>query len=590
MDLASQKALIIAVEDAGKWTGNMNETLQQHLGKLAREQHRLSGHFVVVNNYIAEDIKLGQKREVGRAYYDAFSDRMLYTDVEADIGCEFIDVLLDSDEHLRPDQRPNGRIYTAEDAEKDANSTTRDAFLGAVVGNDAYFFNTQYKSLWRVNAETHRITAKYYTTTQFKDADIKMSTVSQQGDLLSMAINPINQEGRGVEEIKYLIHKDTMVLSSVIGNSDMFRRIHGMEKLSLTELVGGSETRTMIVIEKLAGQTLVLPSIADLVTVLCKDESGDQFCCWLRTSDDTIIRANVQPRINDLVLTTSSHKQHGREVFYFYSIKEEAVYCQQGPGHVNDSQAKQNKIPDLAKLFSVLGEVFAATKDGRILRLFVDGSLLLEAVTEHWVVAKHPEWWLQLPSSLDGKMATSIAVLGVHDSKNAVVPIWYLDGKVVIASSKLHGKQLQFMGFNGDGQAAWLFDRGSGLLYRQPLSTSGAMAAIVNSEGKLINEGDHEIPEAEAMLGGERLKDPVTVDGSLRVTTESGVVLVVDGHSGMANLVAVDSAWQSSHEKEDLDHLAEIWPHDIFLMSLCCKAILMRIRCPDGTTSLLGKP
>lgn len=552
VDLASQKALILS-EDAGKWTGN-NETLQQHLGKLARE-HRLSEHFVVVNNYIAEE--KGHKREVGRAYYDAFSDRMLYTDVEADIGCEFIDVLPDSDEPLRS-ELPNGRVYTAADAEKDANAT-RDAFLGAVVGNDAYFFNTQYKSLWRVNAETHQITAKYFTSTQFEDADIQMSAVSQHGDLLSMAIRPINQSGRGVEEIMHLIHKDSMVLSSVIGNSDMFRRIRVMERLSLSELVGARETPgTMITLEKLAGQALVLPSIAELVTVLCKDENGDQFCCWLRTSDDTIIRANVQPLINDLILTTSSHKEHGREVFYFYSIKEEAVYCQQGPGHVNDSQAKQIKIPGLAKLFSVLGEVFAATKDGCILRLLVDGSLYLEAVNEHWL-AQHPKWWLELPT-LDGKMATSIAVMGVQDSKNRVVPIWYQDGKVVIASSKLHGKQLQFMGLNGDGQAAWLFDRENGLLYRQPLSTSGVMGAMVNSEGKLINEGDHEIPEAEAMLGGERLKDPATVDGSLRVTTESGVVLVVGGHSGMASLVAVDSAWQSSHEKEDLNNLANNWP------------------------------
>ncbi|KAH9304400.1 hypothetical protein KI387_008804, partial [Taxus chinensis] len=151
VDFASQQALIQS-EDASKWT-NENETIQQHLQKLLQE-NRVSAHFVVVNNYIAEHD--GQQRQVGRAYYDVSCDRMLYTDVEVDIGCEFMEVPLGSDGHLGEDH-PTGRLYTKVDADQDA-VTTHAAFLGAVAGNDAYFFNTQSKALWLVNAETHRIT------------------------------------------------------------------------------------------------------------------------------------------------------------------------------------------------------------------------------------------------------------------------------------------------------------------------------------------------------------------------------------------------------------------------------------------------
>ncbi|KAH9316714.1 hypothetical protein KI387_025341, partial [Taxus chinensis] len=286
VDFASQQALIQS-EDANKWT-NKNETIQQHLHKLAQE-NKVSAHFVAVNNYIAEHN--GQQRQVGRAYYDVSCDQMLYTDVELDIGCEFMEVPLGSDGHLGEDH-PTGSLYTKVDADQDA-VTTQAAFLGAVAGNDAYFFNTQSKALRLVNAETHRITTKYYTSTQFEDSDIKMVAISQHADFIYMAISPINQADKGVEEIMYLIHKDTMVLSSVIGNQDLISRINGKESISLTNLVGGRDMLSkVIILEKLAGQTLVLPSNAQLVTVLCKDESDGQFRCWLRTNDDALIQAN----------------------------------------------------------------------------------------------------------------------------------------------------------------------------------------------------------------------------------------------------------------------------------------------------------
>ncbi|KAH9296780.1 hypothetical protein KI387_028462 [Taxus chinensis] len=554
VDFASQQALIQS-EDASKWT-NKNETIQQHLQRMAQE-HRISAHFVLVNNYTVE-VK-GHKREVGRAYYDVAGNRMLYIDVEQDIGREIIKVPLSSDGHWGGDQ-PTGQVYTAANARDDAVLITRDAFLGAVVGDDAYFFHTQKKRLWRVNGETHQITAKYYTSTEVEDSEIEISSVSQYGTFVLLAITPINQAGKmGVEQIMYQIHKDNMVLSTVIGNSDMFRRIYTEEKLSLYDLVGGRE-RQSAMFTKFADQTLLLPSNAPIVSALCKDESGVQFCCWLRTSDNSLIRSNLKrPVPNDLILTVSSHKVNGQEVFYFYSRKEESVYVQQGPGYANDSQPKQIKVAGLSNLFNVHGEVFATTKAGLILRVLLNGSVYLEAVNEHWLGA-HPKWWLDL-ANLDGEKATLISVMGVQDNNNKVVPIWYQDGMVVIGSSKLHGKQLKFFGVVGND--AWIFDIENGLLYRQPLMGSGALVALVNTEGKLVSEGDNKIPEAETMLYGEKVKQTAMVDGNLYVTTESGVVLLVGGYHGMATLVAVDKAWQTStHDfKVDMENLAKKWSH-----------------------------
>ncbi|KAH9289435.1 hypothetical protein KI387_033552, partial [Taxus chinensis] len=72
---------------------------------------------------------------------------------------------------------------------------------------------------------------------------------------------------------------------------------------------------------------------------------------------------------------------------------------------------------------------------------------------------------------------------------------------------------------------ALLFDVENGFLYRKPLTSNGVVDGMINYEGKLINDGSHKIPKAEAMLSSVRIKEPAIVDGNLHVITESSVVL-----------------------------------------------------------------
>ncbi|KAH9296785.1 hypothetical protein KI387_028467 [Taxus chinensis] len=546
------KQLLVQYEDGSKWN-NKNETILQHLEKLAQE-HKLAGEFVVVDNYEVQEKE--KERPVGRAYFDVSGDRMLYTDAMADVGLECEVVFLNDIDSGKYQQR---EWYTEEDAVEDAIAA-KNAVLGAVVGNDAYFFhshNNCYTALWRVNAETHRITAKYYISTLSEDPNFKISGVSRNGEFVTLAISRTHHAGEGLLQIIYIIREESMVLSTVIGNKNMFKRINESEgSLSLNDLVGGMQTSKISALKKLKNQAFVLPSIADIVTVVCKDGvDSDQFCCWLRTSDSTIIRSSLPNPPRDLILTTSSYREDGYEMFYLYSVENGFVYCQQGSFYSNFTRIT---IPGLTNLFTVQGEVFATTKEGRISRLPADrsNSVYLEAVNEDWL-AQHKTWWLDLPG-LEGKKSTSISVFGVRDSNNRVVPVWYQDGKVVIASPELLGNQLRFLGLCGNEQVPLLFDRENGHLYKQPV-TSGAMDAMFDSDGKLISD---KIPEAKIMVGNERIKEPAMMDGYLRVTTESGIILVVDGHLEMGTLVAVNMEWQKSTNLEaGMETLADIWPH-----------------------------
>ncbi|KAH9296779.1 hypothetical protein KI387_028461 [Taxus chinensis] len=197
----------------------------------------------------------------------------------------------------------------------------------------------------------------------------------------------------------------------------------------------------------------------------------------------------------------------------------------------------------MTSLFTVEGEVSATTKEGRISHLPADrsNSVYLEVVNKDWLT-QHKTWWLNLPG-LEGKNSTSISMFCVRDhNNNRVVPVWYQDGKVV----------------------PLLFDQENDHLYKQPV-TSGAMDAMFDFDGKLISG---KILEAKIMLGNERIKEPVMMDGYLRVTTESGIILVVDGHLEMGTLVAVSMEWQKNSTLElEMETLADIWPHgDVVLL------------------------
>ncbi|MGE7957083.1 TcdA/TcdB pore-forming domain-containing protein [Pseudomonas sp. NPDC089530] len=508
----------VVVEDASKWQVS-GQRIEQHLSDLAKA-HQLHGQYVTVENYSH------QGRDVGRAFYDVAKDRMLFTDTQV--------------------------------------AQAKQAQLGAVVGEHAYFVDAENAAAWRVDIATGKVDAQFAPS--FNQSAGRISRFWQEGDAVYLARRYQLKEREA--ELNFRIIGDRMELVGVVGDDALLQLSArtGQHGDALKAMLQGYESqvtqRTTPVYN--LGAPLLEPTAAALVTVFGLDNAKVAHRYWVRTGDGTVIKPNLAPPAGqqpvdaqgkpqsawpipaDLVFAGSMPQLAGQEVFFFYSQKQKVLFRQEGPGQkvLDGSQpsALRLAIPALANVLELNGHLVAVTEDGLVARIEATGRLSYEAVNEHWLKGRST-WWKDL-ASVNGSDAT-LAVFGAKgaDGKSAL-PVWYHNGQVVVASAALQGKPLQFLGFDSASSSARLFEPESGKLYLQAPLTVEALATAFGSDEVL--EATAQLPAATVLLPELRLREAVQVDAGLRLTTVKGEVLL-RADNGEVQLVALDKGWQQEH-------------------------------------------
>lgn len=521
-DFAGQTTYVVK-EDASQWQVS-GQRIEQHLKELA-QAHQLHGQYVVVENY-----KHGE-RNVGRAYYDVAKDRMLFTDTDV--------------------------------------QQARNAQLGAVIGEHAYFVDAENAAAWRVDIASGKVDAQFAPA--FNQSAGQISRFWQEGDAVYLARRYQLKEREA--ELSFRILGDRMELVGVVGDESLLQLSasnsqHGKDaKTLLNTLLKGYETQATqrdTPVYSL-GAPVLEPTAAELITVFGLDNAKVAHRYWVRSSDGIVIKPNLAPPAGqapradapgqvqsawqipaDLVLAGSQAQPGGQEVFYFYSKTQQVLFRQEGPGQkvldAGQPSALRLSTPPLANVLNLNGHLLAVTNDGRMARIEATGRLSYEAVNEHWLKA-HSNWWKNL-AEVAGSNAT-LAVFGVKaaDGKSAL-PVWYHNGQVVVASSALQGKPLQFLGFDSASASARLFEPESGKLYLQPPLTAQALATAFGKDEVL--EASAQLPAAIDWMPKQPLRSAVQVDAGLRLTTVQGEVLL-RSNNGDVQLVAVDKGWQQAH-------------------------------------------
>ncbi|MCW7548214.1 cytotoxin [Photorhabdus sp. APURE] len=523
VDFAGLTTQVVS-EDASKWQVS-GQQIEQHLSDLAKA-HQLHGQYVVVENYNHNG------RNVGRAFYDVAKKRMLFTDT--------------------------------------THEQARYAQLGAVIGDHAYFFDADNAAAWRVNAATGQIDAQFEPW--FNQNAGKISRLWQEGGSVYLARRYQLKEREA--ELSYRIFDDRilddrMELVSVVGDDALLQFLartdrHSDELKSILRDYESSGTQRETPTYTL-GARLIQPTSAALVTVFGVDAAGVPHRYWIRTSDGTLIKPNLAPPADqtlyfkeheqtrsawqipaDLVLAGSITRPAGAEVFFFYSKQQKALFRQEGPGpavlDANQPSALRISTPALANLVNLNGSLIAVTEDGRVARLDALGQLNYEAVNEHWLKGRS-HWWQDL-ASVTGDRAT-LAVFGIKGADGeSLLPVWYHNGQVVVASAPLQDKHLQFLGFDADGSSMRLFEPDSGKLYRQPPMTADELADAFGTDEVL--DVSAQLPAASELAPELHLKAAEQVDAGLRLTTVKGEILLRT-NDGKLQLVAVDKGWQQDN-------------------------------------------
>ncbi|KAL7266238.1 hypothetical protein RUND412_011224, partial [Rhizina undulata] len=533
VDFTNHTATPIA-EDASQWPGS-SESLIDHLRSLAKG-HLSHGKFIVINNY---SIPSGNStsRGVGRAFYDVDHDRMLYTDDASD-------------------------------------SLTHNAELGAVVGNEVYFYNDEYGCLWRVEAGTGKCLAKY--TSFYETKKSKVARVWENEKIVMVAYRHAlgkDMEGKDEEgELVYAVESEKMTLVSIVGHHELLQRLSRTDRIEggIKQLLSAYDSDAMkppITELPFRGIQVYANTDANIVSVFGTDYDGSKYRYWLRKRDGAVITPDLPGTTiqDDLVFAGSLiSDMNGSEVFYFFTRKEKTIYRQTSIGTGAIAVAIPEQFSEIFNLINVDGVLFAITTLGYILRLTAAGSLLLEGVNEHWTCFKYSSWWRDLITAAGENGATTITVLGVKDPAGVPVPMWYHNEGIIVVSHVLYGKQLQVLRLNGDGSEAWLChwdSSGTGHLYTQRLLPMYELDDMLASGGKLLSP--ERIPDAQPMLPNHSVAKITGAGDSLQFTMSDGAVITLD-EKGSPFLVAVDLSQREANSddlKGAMKTLAKMWPH-----------------------------
>ncbi|KIP09731.1 hypothetical protein PHLGIDRAFT_11725 [Phlebiopsis gigantea 11061_1 CR5-6] len=480
-------------EDASKYPGG-SQNLLDHLTDL-NAKHQLHGSFVAVENYTSP-----AGEAVGRAYYDVSKKRMLFT-----LGAP-------------------------------ASLTKNAQLVGYTRYNDVYFCNPELSAIWRVDATSGVCLAKYDGL--YPSSNRELLRVWQEDDYVH-AVFRHQLPGGSAGELSYILRDDSMRLASIVGDPNTLYALGKRNKWTdpLAQLLQAyvDETGSSFLHEaSLAGREIkgAIDSTQGMISVFGQLPSTSPRRYWIRLSDRVIIRAPLGSP-PDIVLAGTIRAPSGDEEYCFYSLSAQVIMLEEGAG-VNTGEPRVITVPSthgkLRNLLCVSNVLFSVTERGYILRLTQQGTFFLEAVDEQWLTKAISDtstpWWTALKTLAESLGANMVTVLGLHDTqipKDPVVPAWLCDGKLVIASRDLYGKQL--------------FPNGS-------------------------NHLSNVVPAATKLLDGHPFKSVVLSDNGLQYTTTEGLVLIVTATE--VTLYGVDDTWQMVHSmtmEGDLGRLANQWEH-----------------------------
>ncbi|KAF8587017.1 hypothetical protein K439DRAFT_876840 [Ramaria rubella] len=519
-------------EDGSKYPGG-SDNLLAHLDDL-NQKHLLYGSFIMIDNYTPSGT------DVGRAFYDVTRKRVLYT-----AGA------------------PQSLTVTVQ--------------LGAVTPEDeVYFYNTENDALWRVDPSTGVCLAVYLALYPSSERTL-MRVWEEDNQVLAVYRYTLSSDKDKHGELTYALAPDSMTLVNVVGDNDLLTKLGTMDRFSgspedLLKSYKSNQTPSTSPTDNLPGKKIKAQLDPYILSIYGEDNNDNPHRYWLRLTDGTVVKPNFKPPPDIVFAGTITAPVGGKEEFCFYSLSTQEIHLQTGTG-TSTSKPRSVNIPGqfgkLSNVFCVNNELFAITDAGYIFRITTAGTLFLEGVNNLWFKrfgpgSKELPWWNFLKDTAESVGATIVAILGLIDSNEAVIPAWYYNGKIVIAAEFLHGKQIQLAGLVKGGHEAWLCQwdaQEHAHLYRQPLVPDVGLSQIFKFNVPEVHSDN--IPTAIKVLENYSFQNIIMTANGLQCTTTDGIILILSDKDSIT-LYGVDKSWQKKHFstlEASLAELTQQWAH-----------------------------
>jgi insecticidal toxin len=413
--------------------------------------------------------------------------------------------------------------------------------LAAVAGSQAWFYQPDHATVWRVDAVTGYVRHAYRLLTPRQGSKIVAAELMADGKL--RVVQETISEEQTRYTLEYLIAENSLTFVHFnafekVWREDMFGLDYWKEPLSRFRQPDTNidDTTAMDV-------PLSRWQSADFVALRGYNQGDTVVSGWIRMSDFKFYfnYESSEDSPGQKVLLMSNQLDDG---MIFYDVTNRSLIRGFPEPQKGDFLPDEVLEHDVAEVSQSAGRYIMTKTNGRMFDIAQDGALVFIGVGKRWL-EQQPDWPNALPELVTAYGKRPFPVIGVSDfTQRAMLAVWCIDNRLLV-SQVSPGKELALLGLTPDGEAGWLLDIEAGQLYRQALSSASSVREAFAGGTKLRNP--QHLPIAQKVWSDWSFAK-VEINGQgLLGRTRDGVNLELSDHQP-AKIVGVENQWSQTEQ------------------------------------------
>lgn len=449
------------------------------------------------------------------------------------------------------------RILYARDLPPGLNDEIR---LGAVNGDQVYFYHPDQPTLFRADADSGLVNRRYRLFNPRKDSTVL--SCQELGEAIRVVQQVTDQENVSYR-FDYLVYEERLELVAVsttlsrglpFDGSDL--QWQGWE--SFVERFDAGETDDDASVTM--GGDICRWSAAKFLSMQVH-AGARTLSAWIRRRDDWFVTAAQLGLPNPLLM--ASQRDDDDSAMVFFDAGQKRLCTWQRDASAPDGGLRE-LLSGVDSVVSVADGYMAQTEAGMVFDLRND-TLALRALNQQWL-SKQADWLAALATVVGQYGQHPFDIIGLSDAVGRALSVRYLEQRFLLVGFE-QGRDLQALGATPDKQAGWLFAAQTGRVFRQPLLTLEQMRGLFGDTTRLIR---HDLPGPLARVWPEWSFTRVSALGDgLRGETADGVILeLVDGQPALitgVTLAFMTLAGAENSPEQRIARLIERAPHALFL-------------------------
>jgi insecticidal toxin len=414
--------------------------------------------------------------------------------------------------------------------------------LGAVSGQQAWFYHPAHATVWRVDVSTGLIRHAFRLLSPRKGSTIIGCELTADGKLRVVQEKTRDETTRYT--LEYLISANTITFFHINAYESHWNEAVGMQaywKAPLDRFRQPDPQLDEIIAVDIPMSTWTsapfvgLRGYADNTAIL----SG-----WLRLSDDRFYVNDDQLAQEPVQRIMLMWDESASDAMLIYDVTHKQLLRVFSNPSGYDTALDEVIESNVIELTHSAGRYILTKADGQLFEVDKNAVLTFIGVGKRWL-EQHTDWLGALPALVEQHGKQPIPVIGLAGfSHGTLLAAWCVDSQLLV-SQVSPGKELALLSLTPDGQAAWLLDIEAGQLYRQATGSLKDLREVFATGTRLL--APERLPAAEKVWSEWAFVEVVADGQGLRGRTREGVNLELLDRQP-ARIVSVENQWSQARD------------------------------------------